>query len=250
MLRSRRALFGIVLSVALALLAVQISLPVRAQTVSITIQNFAFSPATITIPAGTTVTWTNQDTVAHTATSDTGAWDSGTLATGQSYSHTFDTPGTYPYHCTIHPFMKATIIVQAASTGGATATAPASVSTVAAATATSPASVATATSIPLAAYPAHPARRSHARAHKTVLTKEVNGQYAFMARKLTVKVGTKITWKNVSDAPHTVTGTGSWKANLQLNQGKSVSFTFKKPGTYHYYCAIHPYMKATIVVKR
>jgi plastocyanin len=86
-------------------------------------------------------------------------------------------------------------------------------------------------------------------AHKTVLTKEVSGQYAFVAKKLTVTVGTTVTWKNVSDAPHTVTGKGSWKANMNLPQGKSVSFVFKKPGTYHYYCAFHPYMKATIVVK-
>jgi plastocyanin len=188
--------------------------------------------------------------VAHTATSDTGVWDSGTLATGQSYSHTFDQPGTYTYHCTIHPFMKGTIVVQAASTGGATATAPSSVSTVAAATATAPASVATATSIPLAAYPAHPVKKPHATAHKTVFTKEVNGAYAFVARKLTIKVGTKVTWKNVSNAPHTITGKGSWKVNLQVLQGKSVSVVFKKPGTYYYYCVLHPYMQATIVVKR
>jgi plastocyanin len=190
------------------------------------------------------------DAVAHTVTSDTGVWDSGTLATGQSYSHTFDQPGTYPYHCAIHPFMKATIIVQAAGTAGATATAPSSVSTVAATTATAPASVVTATSIPLAAYPAHPATRSHGTAHKTVLTKEVSGQYAFAPKKLTIKVGTRVTWKNVSDAPHTVTGKGAWKVNKQLLQGKSVSFVFKKAGTYHYYCMLHPYMTATIVVKR
>jgi plastocyanin len=245
----------VALSVILALLVVQASHPVRAQTMTITIQNFAFSPATITIPAGTTVTWTNEDSAAHTATSDSGVWDSGTLMTGQSYSRTFDQPGTYPYHCMIHPFMKATIIVQSAGTVGATATAPSSVSTVPAATATTPGSVstvpaATATSIPLAAYPAHPVKRSHSLAHKTVLTKEVNGAYAFVAKKLTIKVGTKVTWKNVSDAPHTITGKGTWKVNLQVVQGKSVSVVFKKPGTYHYYCVLHPYMQATIVVKR
>jgi plastocyanin len=101
----------------------------------------------------------------------------------------------------------------------------------------------------LAVQVSHPVR-AQTPGHKTVLTKEINGQYAFVAKKLTIKVGTRVTWKNVSDAPHTVTGKGAWKANLEVNQGKSVSFTFKKPGTYHYYCAIHPYMKATIVVKQ
>jgi plastocyanin len=57
------------------------------------------------------VVWTNQDSVAHTVTSDTAAWDSGNLATGQTFSHTFATAGTYSYHCSIHPFMTARVIV-------------------------------------------------------------------------------------------------------------------------------------------
>src|SRR5579875_178947 len=80
-------------------------------TVDVAIQNFAFSPATLTVAPGTTVTWTNKDGAAHTVTSDSGAWpDSGNLATGKSFSFTFTKGGTYAYHCAIYPFMTAKVI--------------------------------------------------------------------------------------------------------------------------------------------
>ena len=79
---------------------------------SVNLQNFAFNPSTLTVKAGTTVTWTNSDSVAHTVTSDGGAFDSGNLAPDQTFSHTFNTAGTYAYHCNPHPSMKGTIIVQ------------------------------------------------------------------------------------------------------------------------------------------
>src|SRR5207249_10262495 len=74
-------------------------------------QNFAFSPAILTVYQDTTVRWTNMDTAPHTSTSDTGIWDSGTLAQGQTYSRRFDTVGTFPYHCTVHPNMMANVVV-------------------------------------------------------------------------------------------------------------------------------------------
>lgn len=75
------------------------------------IQNMAFNPATITVPAGTTITWTNKDGMAHTVTSDTAIFDSGSIASNGTYSRTFPTAGTFPYHCSIHPSMTATVIV-------------------------------------------------------------------------------------------------------------------------------------------
>ena len=81
---------------------------------TITIRSFAFSPQEITVAQGTTVTWTNQDSAPHTITSDTGAPEaisSDSLSQGASFSFTFTKPGTYPYHCSIHPSMKGTIIV-------------------------------------------------------------------------------------------------------------------------------------------
>lgn len=85
--------------------------PVAGNTVSI--KNFAFSPAVLKVKVGTTVTWTNRDTDAHTVTSAAsgGPLKSAALATGASYSYTFTRPGTYAYLCTIHPFMTATVEV-------------------------------------------------------------------------------------------------------------------------------------------
>ncbi len=79
---------------------------------SLAIRNFAFLPSTLTITAGTVVTVTNDDSVAHTWISNTGAFNSGDIAPGSSYKFTFTTPGTYLYHCSIHPFMTGTIVVQ------------------------------------------------------------------------------------------------------------------------------------------
>ena len=85
--------------------------PVAGNAVAIT--GFAFAPAALTVKSGTTVTWTNKDGDAHTVTSQGsgGPLQSAALATGQSFSHTFTTPGTYAYLCTIHPFMTATVTV-------------------------------------------------------------------------------------------------------------------------------------------
>ncbi len=79
---------------------------------SVSIVGMAFGPSTLTVKAGTTVTWKNNDGVAHTVTSDDGtSFDSGTLASGASFSFTANTAGTYAYHCTIHSGMKATLVV-------------------------------------------------------------------------------------------------------------------------------------------
>jgi plastocyanin len=75
------------------------------------IQNFGFNPVTITVAAGTTITWTNKDNVAHTVTSTTGIFDSGSFGTNGTYVHTFSTAGNFPYYCTIHPYMTGTVIV-------------------------------------------------------------------------------------------------------------------------------------------
>lgn len=77
----------------------------------IVIANFAFDPATVTVPVGTTVQWTNNDGATHTITSDAGDWDSGRLSNGQSFSHTFTEAGSFGYHCSIHRSMKGTIVV-------------------------------------------------------------------------------------------------------------------------------------------
>ena len=79
---------------------------------AVTIKNFAFGPASLSVAAGTTVTWTNDDTAAHTATADDGTFDSSSIAPGATFSQTFDTAGTFAYHCSIHPNMTAPIEVK------------------------------------------------------------------------------------------------------------------------------------------
>jgi plastocyanin len=79
----------------------------------VAIANFAFSPNSLTITKGTTVTWKNNDSVTHTATADSGSFDTGNIASGAtSGGVTFNTSGTFTYHCNIHTYMHGTIIVQ------------------------------------------------------------------------------------------------------------------------------------------
>lgn len=81
----------------------------------VAIRNFAFQPATLRVPRGTTVTWVNcepENVDPHTSTSDTGLWNSPLLAPGATYSRRFDEPGTFPYHCVPHPFMQARVTVE------------------------------------------------------------------------------------------------------------------------------------------
>ncbi len=73
---------------------------------------FAFSPRTLNISVGTTVIWKNNTTAPHTVTSDTGVFGSGTISPGGTFSFKFTQAGTFAYHCNIHPFMTATIVVK------------------------------------------------------------------------------------------------------------------------------------------
>ena len=82
---------------------------------AIAIKNFAFSPSTLTVTPGTTIVWTNQDSTPHQVVSDAGspvAFSSETLAKDSSFRFSFTQAGTYTYHCSIHPSMTGTIIVQ------------------------------------------------------------------------------------------------------------------------------------------
>lgn len=81
---------------------------------SVTIVDFDFQPATLTVNPGDTVIWTNTGNVAHTTTSDTPMWDSSSVPSGGTFSFRFTTPGTFSYHCAIHPGMRALIFVPSA----------------------------------------------------------------------------------------------------------------------------------------
>jgi LPXTG-motif cell wall-anchored protein len=87
---------------------------------SVTVADFQFTPAQITIDQGDTVTWTNNGPTSHSATAPDGSFDTGIFPAGQSRSHTFNDAGTFSYICTPHPNMHGTIVVQASQTGGDT----------------------------------------------------------------------------------------------------------------------------------
>jgi plastocyanin len=80
---------------------------------AVTIRDFKFAPASLTVKSGAKVTVTNDDSTAHTATADDGnSFDTGTLDPGSSQAISVSKPGSYAYHCNIHPFMKGTIVVR------------------------------------------------------------------------------------------------------------------------------------------
>jgi plastocyanin len=81
-------------------------------TMEVKIDNFSFGPTTLTVAAGSTVTWVNRDDIPHTVVSTEGVFKSKVLDTDEKFSYTFTKPGTYAYFCSIHPKMTGTLVVQ------------------------------------------------------------------------------------------------------------------------------------------
>src|SRR6516225_7398244 len=132
------------LSWGLCAAALAIAGSARSATQDVSIINFAFQPPSVSINTGDSVRWTEMDGAFHSTTSDTSIWDSGSLPFQGQFTFTFSSAGDYPYHCTPHPFMTASITVQASSnqpptvsitspTNGASFTAPAVVPVIASA---------------------------------------------------------------------------------------------------------------------
>lgn len=114
-----RVIIATAVALSLALLVmIGTATSTSAADVAVTINGFAFMPASITVPVGTRVVWTNQQPqVSHTVTSDTaGIFDSGTVQTGATFAFTFNQVGTFAYHCNIHPNMHGTVVVTGAGT--------------------------------------------------------------------------------------------------------------------------------------
>jgi plastocyanin len=100
-------------AVAAALVAVTLlCFPAQAAGTDIVIQQFSFSPQRLSVKAGTTVTWINQDDTPHIVASSTKLFKSKALDTTDKFSFTFTTPGTYEYFCSLHPHMSGTVVVE------------------------------------------------------------------------------------------------------------------------------------------
>jgi len=102
-----RGFLSVILATTLALTAVA-----DAATPRVQIKGFKFVPTLLTVPVGTTVTWTNGDEEAHTVTATDRAYTSTGLEAKETYTHRFTTPGTYTYFCALHPHMTATVVVK------------------------------------------------------------------------------------------------------------------------------------------
>lgn len=98
----------------LFLFALLAASPAMAEDAAVSIDNFTFSPAEITVAAGTRITWTNNDDIPHTVVDADNPKEtkSPPLDTGDAWAHVFDKPGTYHYFCSLHPHMQGTIVVR------------------------------------------------------------------------------------------------------------------------------------------
>jgi plastocyanin len=88
------------------------SQPSATNVVAVKIDNFVFGPQAITVPVGTTVTWTNSDDIPHTAVSTDGTFKSKVMDTDEKFSYTFTKAGTYSYYCSVHPKMTGQVVVK------------------------------------------------------------------------------------------------------------------------------------------
>ena len=113
----RSAVFGGLLGLLAG--AAVLAAPAGAEDMAVTIDNFTFTPQRVTVKAGTTITWTNQDDIPHAVASSSKAFRSKTLDTDDKFSFTFKTAGVYEYFCSLHPHMTGTIVVEG-STGSNT----------------------------------------------------------------------------------------------------------------------------------
>ena len=85
--------------------------PTTPTTTEVAIEGFAFKPAEINVPVGSTVTWNNKDSVIHTVTARDETFDSGSLSAGDTFSYTFEVVGTFEYYCVLHPYMEGKVVV-------------------------------------------------------------------------------------------------------------------------------------------
>ena len=207
---------------------------------SITIGDRVFTPGSVTVSTGATVTWTNRDDREHTATStDGGAIASPVMSSGEVYRKTFNQAGTFAYLCAIHPEMRGTVKV-VGSTGSAPAPAPATPTpkpTPAPAATPSPDTTPT---------PTVPPETGPATGPGVVEAGIVD--FAFQPTPVTIAAGGTVTWVNRGAAPHTVTASDDSFDSSLIEAGGSFSQAFATPGRYAFVCTFHPDMAGTVEV--
>lgn len=198
--------------------------PVTPTNSDVLIVDFAFEPSSLTVSAGSTVSWTNTGAALHTVTATNGSSDSGFLFSGDGYSKTFPSAQTFTYFCTLHPDMTGTITVT-----GSDGSAPPP-----------------ATDSPPPASDPDPTDPAPAPVTGSGDVNIVDN--AFGPSSITVPAGATVSWLNKGALPHTVTArNGTFDSGI-LSSGGRFSETFSTPGTFSYFCAIHPEMTGTVRV--
>jgi plastocyanin len=189
---------------------------------SVSMAGRSFGPASVTIAAGGSVTFSNDDDRAHTVTATDGAFDSGTISEGGSWKRTFEQAGTFAYLCALHPEMTGEVVVKGSSTSSTPKP--------------KPTPTPTPTPTPPTTAPAAPG---------------VDAQivdFSFSPGDLSIPVGSTVTWRNSGEAPHTVTADdGSFDSEM-IGAGGSWARTFDAAGTFAYVCAYHPDMAGVVTV--
>lgn len=175
-----------------------------------------FTPPTIEIKTGTTVTWHNTEAIDypvvsgfHQVVADDGSFESPKVAPGARWSYTFLKPGTYDYHCGVHATMTGQIVV----TG-------------------------------------KPVKNEPKEVRVEIVEKDPNDQnsWGYEPAKVEVEVGTTVTWVNNGAQTHTVTDDDGAFDSGDMAPGDKFTYTFKKAGVFNYNCTPHPWMKGTVSV--
>ncbi len=181
---------------------------------AVSIVDLTFDPATVEVDAGATVTWSNDDGIPHTVTARADDFNSGVLMSGDSFSQTFETPGSYDYFCAIHPSMAGTVLVRD----------------------------------PVASDDVGDAAGDQLTDDTAAVTEVSVVDVAFAPADIEVPVGTTVDWTNQDAFAHTVTARDGAFDSGTLDGGGNFSRTFQEPGTFDYFCAIHPSMTGTVTV--
>lgn len=197
-----------------------------------------YSPRSISVTLGETVTWTNKDDTDHTVTSRSGGtFSSGIFASGQSFSHKFTVDGTFEYFCQLHPWMVGTVI---AGKGGNIPT-PEPTPQFPTDPLPSP--------VPVPSMPEGPSQFTvtipSGAAEQTITE-------FYSPKSVSVKVSDSVLWQNSDIGFHTVTsGKGSSDGLFDsglYGPGETFSFQFSKAGTFDYFCVVHPWMTGSVTV--
>ena len=204
---------------------------------AVSIANDLFAPTTVTVAAGGTVTWTNNDARLHNVAAGDSSWVSEIMAkSGGTHQRTFATPGTHAYICSLHPEMTGTVIVvDAAGNAPPPASSP---------PATQPPATTPAAATPP---PATTPRSGGTPAALPMLAQVAMANDLFAPPTITVAVGGTVRWLNNDTRPHTVTAADKSVDSGIMAKGATYERTFPTAGTYPYVCDLHSNMTGTVI---